>query len=126
MGRFAMAQRTGSPPGQQIIRKDLLTAIIAGGKDVSRVQIKEVDFAPSQRSGLHLHPCLVVGYVATGTILFQIEGGPAKSLQAGSAFFEPANVKIAHFDNASPQEPATFVAFCLLGKDDQALIAMLE
>jgi quercetin dioxygenase-like cupin family protein len=121
-----MTQDSSSPPGQQIVRKDLLTAIIAGGKDVSRVEIKQIDFAPGQRSGAHLHPCPVVGYVATGTILFQIEGRPAKSLQAGSAFFESANVKIAHFDNASPQEPATFVAFYLLGKDDRTLIEMLE
>ena len=91
-----MARNTGSPPGQQIVRKDLLTAIIAGGKGVSRVEIKQIDFAPGQRSGLHLHPCPVVGYVATGTILFQIEGGPVTSLHAGSAFFEPANIKIVH------------------------------
>jgi quercetin dioxygenase-like cupin family protein len=121
-----MAQNTSSPPGQQIVRKDLLTAIIAAGKDVSRVEIKQIDFAPGQRSGSHLHPCPVVGYVARGTILFQIEGRPAESLQAGSAFFEPANVKIPHFDNASSQEPAEFVAFYLLGKDDQKLIEMLE
>lgn len=121
-----MTQRLGSPPGQQIVRKDLLTAIIAGGKDVNRVEVKRIDFAPSQKGGLHFHPCPVVGYVATGTILFQIEGGPVTSLHAGSVFFEPANIKIVHFDNASPQEPATFVAFYLLGKDDQKLIEMLE
>ena len=121
-----MTKNMTSPPRQQIVRKDLLTALIAGGEHVSRVEIKRIDLAPGQRIGRHFHPCPVVGYVATGTILFQIEGGPPEFLHAGGAFFEPANIEIAHFDNASPQEPATFVAFYLLGKDDQELIEMLE
>ena len=40
-----------------IVRKELLTAAIAGRKDVARVEIKQIDFAPSQRTGLHRHPC---------------------------------------------------------------------
>jgi len=121
----AMAQEVRARPEQQIIRKDLLTALI-GDRNVGRVEIKQIDFAPNQKTGLHQHPCPVVGYVARGTILFQVDGEPAKSLPEGSAFFEPANTKIVHFDNASPQDPATFIAFYLLGKDDQKLIEMLE
>jgi quercetin dioxygenase-like cupin family protein len=108
-----------------IIRKDLLTALI-GDKSVGRVEIKQIDFAPAQKAGLHRHPSPVVGYVARGSILFQVEGNPPKLLPAGSAFFEPADSKIVRFDNASPQDPATFIAFYLLGKDDQKLIEMLE
>jgi hypothetical protein len=55
-----------------------------------------------------------------------VEGQPPKSLPEGAAFFEPANTKIVHFDNASSRDPATFVAFYLLGKDDQKLIEMFE
>jgi hypothetical protein len=47
-------------------------------------------------------------------------------LPEGSAFLEPVNSKIVHFDNASSREPATFIAFYLLGEDDQKLIEMLE
>lgn len=109
-----------------IVRKDLLTAAIAGRKDVARVEIKQIDFAPAQRTGLHRHPCPVVGYVAHGTIRFQVEGQPAQLLPEGSAFFEPATAKIVRFDNASTEAPATFVAFYLLGNDDRQIIEMLE
>ena len=108
----------------QIIRKELLTAMIAGQKKVARVEIKQIELAPAQRTGLHSHPCPVVGYVASGTIRFQVEG-EAQTLSAGSAFFEPADTKIAQFDNASAEAPATFVAFYLLGASDHRLIEML-
>jgi quercetin dioxygenase-like cupin family protein len=119
-----MAQNSSTR--SSIVRKDLLTAALAGRKDVARVEIKQIDLAPAQQSGLHRHPCPVVGYVASGTIRFQVDGQPAQMLSAGSAFFEPADAKIAHFDNASVDSPATFVAFYLLGPDDRQIIQMIE
>jgi quercetin dioxygenase-like cupin family protein len=124
-GFSAMAHEEGPRPLQQIVRKDKLTALI-GNRNVGRVDIKQIDFAPDQKTGLHRHPCPVVGYVAHGTILFQVEGEPPKSLSEGDAWFEPAGSKIVHFDNASSRDPATFIAFYLLDKDDQKLIEMLE
>jgi len=109
-----------------IVRKELLTAALAQRKDVARVEIKQIDFAPSQRTGLHRHPCPVVGYVAHGSIRFRVDGQPAQLLTEGSAFFEPAGAKIVQFDNASSDAPATFVAFYLLGPDDQKIIEMLQ
>jgi quercetin dioxygenase-like cupin family protein len=109
---------------QPIVRADLLTAMI-GGKSVERVEIKRIDFEPGQIGGLHVHPCPVVGYVASGTILFRIEGEPAQLLPSGSAFYEPANARISHFDNGSEREPATFIAFYLLGEGEEQLIEML-
>jgi quercetin dioxygenase-like cupin family protein len=109
----------------QIIRKELLTAVIAGQKKVARVEIRQIDLAPAQRTGLHSHPCPVVGYVASGTIRLQVDSEAPQTLPAGSAFFEPADTKIAHFDNASAEAPATFVAFYLLGTNDHKLIEML-
>jgi quercetin dioxygenase-like cupin family protein len=123
-GDVAMAQESNSP--RQIVRKDLLTAAIAGRKDVARVEIKQIDFVPAQRTGVHRHPCPVVGYVARGSIRFQVEGQAAQLLSAGSAFFEPAGAKVVQFDNASNEAPATFVAFYLLGTDERQLIEMLE
>jgi quercetin dioxygenase-like cupin family protein len=110
---------------EQISRHDLLTAALDHGRQVDRVEIKRIDLAPGQPTGPHRHPCPVVGHVVSGTILFQIEGRPAKTLRAGDAFFEPANLRIRHFDNPSPREPATFVAFYLLANDDRSLIEML-
>ena len=124
IGGVAMAQQSNAPG--TIVRKELLTAAIAGSKDVARVEIKQIDFAPSQRTGLHRHPCPVVGYVAHGSIRFRVDGQPAQLLTEGSAFFEPAGAKVVQFDNASSDAPATFVAFYLLGSDDQRIIEMLQ
>jgi quercetin dioxygenase-like cupin family protein len=108
-----------------IVRKPLLTALIEGQKSVGRVEIKEILFAAQQKTGLHLHPCPVVGYVAEGMVLFQVEGEPEQVLKAGDAFYEPANRRIIHFD-AHGEQPMKFIAYYLLGEEDHELITMLE
>lgn len=77
-----------------------------------------------QETGLHLHPCPVVGTITQGSIRFQIAGHSEKILRAGDAFFEPAHTRIAHFD-ATAEGPAKFIACYLLGQDEDALIEML-
>jgi len=109
-----------------IQRKALLTAALGRGRSIERVEVKQIELAPGQATGLHEHPCAVVGYVANGTITFQIAGESARRLGQGDAFFEPDNTRIAHFDNASVTEPATFIAFYLLEAKNQELIEMLE
>jgi quercetin dioxygenase-like cupin family protein len=108
-----------------IYRRPLLSAIIDGNKSIDRVEIKKIAFEPGQQSGLHRHPCPVVGYVAKGSIRFQVDGEPERTLKEGDAFFEPANTTILHFDNASTGAPATFIAFYLVGPADRELIEML-
>jgi quercetin dioxygenase-like cupin family protein len=113
------------PTTSTVTRKELLTATIASEKVVSKIEIKEVTMGPKQRAPLHLHPCPVVGVVTEGTISFQIEGEAVQHLKVGDAFYEPANVRVARFDNDG-ETPATFVAFYLLGKDEHELIHMLS
>jgi quercetin dioxygenase-like cupin family protein len=67
-----------------------------------------------------------VGCVLSGAIRFQVIGEPARVLAPGDAFFEPAHAEIAHFDNASEDEPAVFVAFYLLEPGETTLIEMLS
>jgi quercetin dioxygenase-like cupin family protein len=100
--------------------------VFRAAKLVEHVEIKRIEFAPGQASGPHRHPCPVVGYVATGAIKFQIDGEAVQNLRQGDAFFEPQDVRIAHFDNASTSEPAAFIAFYLLGAAENELIEMLE
>lgn len=107
-----------------IVRKPLLTALV-GDHKLTRVEIREITFAPGQRTPRHLHPCPVVGYIAEGTALFQQEGErEPRILRAGSAFYEPALAVVKHFDNASGTEPMRFIAFYLLN-GDQELIELL-
>ena len=111
---------------QTIYRKPLFTAVLEQAKNVGKVEIKEIVFQPGQKTGLHFHPCPVVGYIAEGTVAFQIEGSEEKTLRAGDAFFEPPNVKILKFDNASHGKGMKFIAFYLLEAGEDELIRMLE
>jgi quercetin dioxygenase-like cupin family protein len=104
------------------IRKHLLTATLADRV----VEVQQIQLPPGQATGLHLHRGPVLGYIAAGTIRFQIESGPMQVLQPGDAFYEPANTRMRHFDNASATEPAIFIAFYLLADQGQELITMLE
>ncbi|HUA05987.1 MAG TPA: cupin domain-containing protein [Solirubrobacteraceae bacterium] len=108
-----------------IVREGLLSAEIAGGTTVERIETARVELAPSQAAGRHFHPCHVVGYIVAGTIRFQIAGETEAILEAGAAFHEPAGLEIAHFDNASDSLPATFVACYLLPPGETRLIEML-
>ena len=115
------SQSEANPP---VVRTELLTAVLEGSKMVERVEIKRIDMAANLASGLHLHPCPVVGIITKGSIYFQIEGQAARVLEVGDAFFEPANVPVAHFD--AQQQGASFVAYYLLGANENELLKMLE
>lgn len=118
------APATVPTPSTAPTRRILSRAIIEGQKTVERVEAVEIGFPPHFQAGLHLHACPVVGRITAGAILFQIEGQPPQTLQAGDTFLEPANARILHFDSIG-DGPATFTAFYLAGKDDQELVTML-
>jgi len=113
------------PTTPSVTRRDLLTAAIDSGKPVSTVQIKEVTMGPGQKAPLHLHPCPTVGVVTEGTIAFQIEGEPVQYLKPGDAFYEPANVRVARFDNDA-DTPARFAVLYLLARDEHEIIRILQ
>lgn len=112
-------------PPTPIIRKPLLTAALSATRPLTEVHAAEVTLGPGRATGRHFHSMPVVGYVTAGTIHFQIEGQPSRTLVPGHSFLEPPGVTMAHFDNVSPTEPATFIAFYLKGPSDDALIEML-
>ena len=105
-------------------RRELLKAKL-GGWNVSTADVREIRLAPGQQSGRHLHPCAVLGYIAEGTAVYQIEGEPEQVLPAGSAFFEAPQKIISNFGNASATDPMTFIAFYLLD-GEQDLITMMQ
>src|SRR3984885_8934787 len=106
-----------------ILRKPLLKATLPK-RQVTAVDVREITFQPSQQTGRHKHPCPVIGYIAEGAAVLQIEGQCPQQLPSGSAFYEPADVIITRFDNASATAPMKFIAQYLLN-GDQALIEML-
>ena len=108
----------------QSIRKDLLQVLLTR-QTLSQIDIKQVTLPTGQAAPKHTHPCPVVGYVASGSVSFQIEGEEKRVIQQGEAFYEPKDKVILHFDNDSPQEPLTFIAF-YLKEADEALIKLVK
>jgi quercetin dioxygenase-like cupin family protein len=111
-------------PTRGVARTPLLVAAIDGAKRVARVDVRRIELAPGQRSGLHLHSCPVIGVIVSGSVFFQVDGSPGRVLHPGEAFFEPAGAHVPHFD--ARDDGATFIAYYLLGPDEDELITMLE
>ena len=110
---------------QPVMRRDLLTAIIDGGKPVTKVEIQEVAMNVGIDAPLHLHSCPTIGVVMEGKIAFEIEGEPTRHLEIGDAFYEPASVRVAKFKNGG-DTPAKFVMFYLLGENEKETVRILQ
>ncbi|MCQ9638984.1 cupin domain-containing protein [Chryseobacterium sp. WG14] len=94
-----------------ISRKELLKTAI--DQKVNSTEIQKITMAAGQGAPEHLHPCPVLGIINSGEAVFQIEGQQKVILHEGDAFYEPKNVKILHFDNASAEKPLVFTAIYL-------------
>jgi|GEM_PF-301024 len=90
----------------------LLTAKF-DARQVVQVEAGDFHFKPGQIAPVHTHSAPAVGYVAKGTIIYQVEGEKPQILRQGDAFFEPTGVRILRFDNASATEEAVFLDFNL-------------
>jgi quercetin dioxygenase-like cupin family protein len=106
----------------KIVRKPLLSVSLQN-KNVTSVEVREINFEPGQETGRHRHPCPALGYIVEGTALVQVEGEPEQRLLAGDAFYEPAGA-VMRFDNASAERPLKFICYYLLD-GQQDLIEML-
>lgn len=95
----------------QITRKELLKASM--NQKVSTAEVQEITMEGGQAAPKHLHPCPVIGIIKSGEAVFQIEGKESVILHEGDAFYEPKNVNILHFDNASKDKPLVFTAIYL-------------
>lgn len=107
-----------------VTRTDLMTVHLHDKQCLSKVEIKKIVITQNEKADYHLHPCPVMGYVVSGTLLFQIEGQSPYLIKAGETFYEPKNQPILHFDNASDSAPLIFVAYYLL-EGDEDLITLL-
>ena len=121
----AYAQETPPAQAASIVRKDLLSAQISPARSLAHIEVKQVKLPARQSAPLHLHPCPVTGTVLEGRIAFQIEGEAVHHLVAGDAFYEPANARIARFDNEG-DSPATFTAIYLMDENEKEFIRILS
>lgn len=94
-----------------ISRKELLKTAL--DQKMKSTEIQEITMTAGQGAPEHLHPCPVLGIINSGEAVFQIQGKEKVILHEGDAFYEPKNVKILHFDNASSDKPLVFTAIYL-------------
>jgi quercetin dioxygenase-like cupin family protein len=82
-------------------------------RPVAKIDAGDFHFRPGQTAPVHTHDAPAVGYVARGSIIYQVEGEAPRVLRAGDVFYEPAGPRILRFDNASATDEAVFVDFNL-------------
>ena len=73
--------------------------------------VEVVDFAPGEVSQPHRHNADLFVYVLEGSVVTQVEGVAAKTVNAGEVFFEaPTDVHMVS-RNASATQPAKLLVF---------------
>jgi len=82
-------------------------------RNVVKIEAGDFHFVPGQAAPVHTHAAPAVGYVAKGSIIYQVEGEKPLILNEGDAFYEPVGPRILRFDNASATEEAIFIDFNL-------------
>ena len=90
-------------------------------KDLAGLPGKEgvmliVEYAPGGSSAKHRHNAHTFVYVLEGSIVMQVEGGPAVTLGPGQTFYESPEDVHAVSKNASDSRPAKFVVFFVKDK----------
>ena len=76
----------------------------------------QVELAPGEASPVHRHNANVFVYVLAGSVVMQVKGGAAMTLQAGQTFYEaPEDVHVVG-RNASQTETAKFLVFFVKNK----------
>lgn len=92
--------------------ESLMSKVLADlpGKEA---QMLTVSYEPGGASETHRHDAHVFVYVLEGSIVMQLKGQPAVTLQAGQTFYEkPGDVHVVG-KNASATEPAKFLVLLI-------------
>jgi|SRR5947207_15340208 len=98
---------------------------ISPDKNVTSVSVVRIDYQPAQRTGRHLHPMPVIGYVLEGSFVVKISGGKEVHYTVGQSIYEPADTIIEQFDNDSSTKPAVLIAHYLAGPGQTELVRIL-
>jgi len=111
-----MVQTAGAATQAKPLGAHALTAPFEGWTGT----MLEVTYPPGAKSASHQHPGPTFGYVVKGSILWAINGEPAKTLTAGQTFFEPLGSIHSTSENASATEPAV-ISVVIVGKTGEPL-----
>lgn len=109
---LSLTSAATAAPGEPNAPTKVLTANFEP-REVTQIEVGDFHFTPGQRAPIHTHDAPAVGYVAKGSIIYQVEGEQVQILREGDAFYEPVGPRILRFDNASATEEAIFIDFNL-------------
>jgi quercetin dioxygenase-like cupin family protein len=98
---------------------------ISPDKNVTSVSVVRIDYKPGQRTGRHLHPMPVIGYVQEGSFVVKVTGGAEAHYTEGQSIYEPADTVIERFDNDSATKPAVLIGHYLAGPGQAELVKIL-
>jgi quercetin dioxygenase-like cupin family protein len=98
---------------------------ISPDKTVTSVSVVRIDYKPAQRTGRHIHPMPVIGYVLEGSFVVKVSGGAETHYTVGQSIYEPADTLIERFDNDSATKPAVLIGHYLAGPGQTELVRIL-
>ena len=91
-------------------------------RDGLAVQAVRVDYEPGGFSPVHRHPAGAYVYMIDGSVMFGVDGDEPVLLKAGDTFYEPPGALHSVSRNASQDVPASFIAFFVLGEDEDPTV----
>jgi quercetin dioxygenase-like cupin family protein len=92
-------------------------------RDGLSVSAVRVDYAPGGFTrGTHRHPAGAYVYMIEGSVLFGVDDREPVRLDAGESFYEPPGALHSVSRNASDEQPASFIAFFVLGDGETATV----
>lgn len=99
---------------------------ISPDKNVTSVSVVRIDYKPAQRTGRHIHPMPVIGYVLEGSFVVKVSGSAETHYTVGQSIYEPADTLIERFDNDSATKPAVLIGHYLAGPGQTELVRILS
>ena len=106
-------------------RTPISTHHISPDKKVTSVSVVRIDYKPAQRTGRHIHPMPVIGYVLEGSFVVKVSGGSETHYTVGQSIYEPADTVIERFDNDSSTKPSVLIGHYLAGPGQTELVRLL-
>lgn len=108
---------------QPVVRALVQDVMLATPRPVGRIQTRRITMQPNVAGGLHLHNGPVVGSIERGSAIYQVEGGPERTLGVGDTFYEEEGTRIARFD-AGP-DGVVFLAHFPVATHEEPTLTML-
>lgn len=104
--------------------RELVLDVALAGLPVDRVEVRRIVLPPDLAPGAHTHNGPVLGSIIEGSVRFQVAGGEETVLRAGDVFYEPADVRIEHFDSLA--DGVTFIGYFPLTAGQQAELTIVD